>query len=274
MGFFAAKFWLMLYNVFMKRVLKTIILVLVFSIIPLIFKSLTYAQVQSTNFSGSSKESYQCFKPDGTPSEVSDVRSSGNTGYWLCVCNDGSDPAINGICNFNQDTKCEKTEKPGDPGCNAQQAVIIPPTLQQLEIWFVRILYVIWSVVGALSFFYIVVLGYRYMITRGDVTKVTEIRQKIIYYIIGLVLVFLAVPILTTVFRVLGINRQVDCYNVQMPGFQFFFTDLCTAPKSASDPCSINVGDACSNFGETAQCNDFSPPAIFQCQSGAWNRIN
>ena len=193
------------------------------------------AQVQVIPFSGNQKSSYQCFL-EGKPIEPTDVKDS--NGYFLCPCYDGSEPNSRGLCPGSascqgQDLDNDGSPSPpraGDPGCLAQQAVIKPPTLQQLEIWFVRIIYVIWSLVATFSIFYLLVLAYRYMITRGDVTKITEIRQKIIYYILGVVVVFLAIPILTTVFRLLGVNESAQCYNVNLNeiGFQFFFPELCT----------------------------------------------
>lgn len=225
-------------KIHLKNNQKFLVLALTFIMLSF-FTSVVKAQFQEEEFSGGKKSSYQCFDPNtNQPSEdlVSDVQLNG---YWLCKCNDGakSDPGRNGICG---DASADCSGLPGSNGCTAQQATIKPPKLQQLEIWFVRVLYAIWALVGSLSFIYLMVLAYRYVITRGDVTKITEIRQKIIYYFIGLAVVFLAVPILTTVFRVLGINRNVECYNVQMPAFQFFFTDLCTDPDGtiATNPCS------------------------------------
>jgi hypothetical protein len=226
--------------------IKKLVLVLFFLNVSLLgFKTTVFGQAQDFNFSGNSRESYQCF--DENNDEVEPTNTRDTTGRWLCPCRDGSIPSsLTGRCGPAGDL-CDSGEFPGDPGCFAEQAVLRPPKLQQLEIWFVRILYVIWAFIGGLSFFYLVLLGYRYMISRGDVTKITEIRQKILYYFIGFILVFLAVPILTTVFRLIGINNNVNCYNVEMPAFQFFFADLCTSPIGIDDPCTIVPGNACSS---------------------------
>lgn len=261
-----------------RRKSKYIVLVSLFLFLSF-FTSVVKAQFQETEFSGGSKDSYQCFDPNTGEASKDLVSDSQLNGYWLCKCNDGSEPGTNGVCGSGS---CSGL--PGSSGCTAQQATIIPPKLQQLEIWFVKIIYAIWALVGSLSFIYLMVLAYRYVISRGDVTKITEIRQKIVYYFVGLALVFLAVPILTTVFRVLGINSDVECYNVEMPAFQFFFTDLCTDPDGtiATNPCQamqeyaedyrnsnpgataaeagqaaankIN-GIACSTTGTSASCN-------------------
>lgn len=231
----------------MRKLCLTLIII---SIAFLYFMPVTSnAQVQDGSFSGSSKSSYQCFDSRGNQVEPTDIKDI--SGYWLCPCN--QDPQLpssqTGKCG-PVTASCDTTKgaRYGDPGCPAVRSTLKPPTLQQLEIWFVRIVYVLWGFVAAFSFFFLVALGYRYMITQGDVTKTTEIRQKIIYYIIGFILVFLAVPIITTIFRLLGVNNNVGCYNVNMPGFQFFFTDLCTDPLNkvggelASNPCAISGG--------------------------------
>lgn len=175
------------------------------------------AQLQTFDFSANNPDSYQCFDKNSTNPLPLDVQPDPDEfGNYYCLGNGG-----------------EKII-----------AQLRPPTLQQIEVWFVRILYAIWGLVASLSFLFLVKLGYEYLISRGDPTKITEVRKKIVSYIIGFALVFLAVPILTTVFRLLGVNTNAQCYNVSMPGFQFFFATLCTDPKGviaakfASDPCT------------------------------------
>lgn len=270
------------------------------------------AQFQDFEFSGNSKESYQCFDPyTGKPTTdlVSDVKRNG---YWLCKCNGeiDSDPATrpdpdprSGKCGDASDV-CggddEIRPEPGTPGCLAQQAALRPPKLHQLEVWFVRVVYVVWGLIGSLAFVYLLVLAYKYTISRGDVTKITEIRQKIIYYFIGLILVFLAVPILTTIFRVMGIDNSVKCYDVfqeETLGFQFFFSDLCTDPDGTigTNPCQAvgefyqdrissgqnfiqailggirDVGTvACANNGDRGQCPLGGGCMISTCVNNVW----
>ncbi|MCA9381583.1 hypothetical protein KC678_04925 [Candidatus Dojkabacteria bacterium] len=256
-----------------KRAIKIFVLISLV-LLPIVGKSVE-AQIQETPFSGNSKSSYQCFDENGNVTEPTDRRDS--SGWWLCPCLDDKLPANStGICPGASVSSCSGIT--GSPGCPAAKASLIPPTLQQIEFWFVRIIYVIWTLVATFSVFYLLVLGYRYMLTRGDVTKITEIRQKIIYYIIGFALVFLAIPILTTVFRLLGVNSQVDCYNVNLDeiGFQFFFTDLCTAPNFVEDPCTY-----LSNFGspQGKACNTpltytCTGNSIYRCADGAWLEVS
>lgn len=190
--------------------LKLALLLTLFVLSTVSFK--VFAQLQTGTFSGNDPTSYQC------------------------------------IANGQITTEAPTKDATGNIICNNGVAVLKPPALQQIEVWFVRILYTIWALVGSLSFLLLVKLGYEYTISRGDVTKITEIRKKIIYYIVGFALVFLAVPVLSTVFNLLGINTSVQCYNVNMPGFQFFFTTLCTDPRGitganvVSNPCNFQTG--------------------------------
>lgn len=229
-----------------------------------LFLTSTKAQFQDFDFSGNSADSYQCFDQEGTELNVSIIQDDA-TGYFFCdVDGDGNWDNLVGSSSFER------------------QAVLKPPKLQQAEIWFIKILYVVWALVAGLSFFYLVALGYQYMISRGDVTKITYIRQRIINYGVGFALVFLAVPILSTVFRLMGINQAVACYRVDMPAFQFFFADLCT------DPIGAQCGDllsrpqgitdlACPTNGETKICTDASGATRveYRCNGNIWefNRV-
>ncbi|MCA9387174.1 hypothetical protein KC669_04025 [Candidatus Dojkabacteria bacterium] len=259
-----------------KRVIKIFVLISLV-VLPIVGKTVE-AQIQDGEFSGSSKSSYQCFTENGDIVEPTDRKDS--SGRFLCACLDGSLPLNGtGICAGKSISECSGV--PGSPGCPAAKATLIPPTLQQIEFWFVRIIYVIWTLVASFSVFYLLVLGYQYMLTRGDVTKITEIRQKIIYYIIGFALVFLAIPILTTVFRVLGVNSQAECYNVNLDeiGFQFFFSELCTAPTFVDDPCDYidNFGSPVGKVCNTAlqyTCTEEGASVIYRCTDGVWTDVN
>lgn len=212
---------------FMKHISRFIILVSGFFTLGGALIVPIHAQLQVGEFSGNNIDSYNCTQADGTVKSYREAFEE--AGEDLDPENPPKAPNGRFLCP------------------DGNEAVLRPPALQQIEVWFVRIVYVIWALVASFSFFFLVALAYQWLISRGDVTKITEIRQKIIYYFIGLALVFLAVPILTTVFRLLGINRDVKCYDVAMPGFQFFFTDLCTDPRGVqTDPCDLNdiIADA------------------------------
>lgn len=201
------------------------------------FPTIAQAQIQTNPFSGNDEASYQCLDKFGNRSSATIYKDSA-TGYYLCRGLD--DDGVSGD----------------------DRAYLIPPALQQIELWFIRILYIIWALVASFSFALLVVLGYQYILRGGTSdNQLVELRKKIINYVIGFILVFLAVPILTTVFRLLGVNTDVECYNVNMPGFQFFFTSICTGNETyLRNTCesggTLPDGLACSNPGSMIFCGE------------------
>jgi hypothetical protein len=235
----------------MSRTKLTFLLLIILSLtgIPV------FAQIQDFTFSGSNPESYQCFDDGGTFIDQVPTYDS-VTGEFYCTV-----------------------------AGERVRAVLKPPQLQQLEIWFVRIVYTIWAMIASFSFLLLIYLGYQYLISQGDPTQIKAIRERIIRYIIGFALVFLAVPILITVFRLLGINDSVQCYqglsdanNVGI-GFQFFFSDLCTDPRgvAVSNPCDFGenaTGLACSTPGISVNTCFIGPIRVcYSCTQGRiWQR--
>ncbi|MFS8130706.1 MAG: pilin [Candidatus Dojkabacteria bacterium] len=197
--------------------MRKYILFAVLLISTIVISPVVRAQQQDFDFSGNSASSYQCFDTDGSVLPSTAVLPDPSGGFY-CL-----------------DSKGSRTK-----------AVLKPPTLQEFEILFVKVVYAIWAIVASFSFLMIIYLAYQYLISRGDVTQIKAIRERIIKFIIGFALVFLAVPILITFFKILGVDNRVQCYsgltgsnNVGI-GFQFFFTDLCTDPLGLkTDPCDI-----------------------------------
>lgn len=160
-------------------------------------------------------------------------------------------------------------------------AYLKPPALQQLEVWFVRIVYVVWTIVASFSFLLVFYLAYQWILSQGDVTQIKAMRERIIYYAFGVALVFLALPILTTFFRLLGVNGDVKCYDFDtLPRFQFFFPELCTDPLDliVSDPCNFTIsaeGYACSVTGQQYTCSPTGGLFIsYVCSSNrVWEKV-
>lgn len=202
-----------------------------FFILFTIFANKVFAQAQDFTFSGNDADSYQCFDSSGNVIQGATITKDQISGKFICP--DGS------------------------------AAGLKPPTLQQLEIWFVRIIYVVWGLTASFSFILLIILGYQYMISRGDVTKITQIRERIIKYIFGVAIVFLAIPILTSFFNVLGISQNVSCYNVEMPGFQFFFYNMCTDPRGVdTNPCELS--DLFNGLGATGGGDNYACSSSYQ----------
>lgn len=203
------------------------------------------AQFQENDFSGNDPSSYQCLNAGGT-----------------------LDPSLAPFRDSSGIIRCP----------SGGQAVLKPPKLQQLEVWFIRIIYAIWALVASLSFLFLVKLGFDYMISRGDVTQITAIRKRIINYAIGVALVFLSIPILTTIFNLLSINDDVNCYDeIAMPGFQFFFTNTCTASSSlvvANCGNGFATSRACTNENEVIDCPSITGAGlIWECIGSTWTVI-
>ncbi len=206
------------------------------------FTQTVSAQFSSSVLSGNDPASYVCPGEDpGLP-----VKSADDT----CSAADGKCRTLPYLDSTSGYYVCKS-----DTGI--VRATLKAPPLQQLELWFRRILYAIWAIVGSFSFVMLIYLGYQYMIRGGTSDQeLVKLRKAIINYVVGFALVFLSIPILTTFFTVLGINKNVTCYDVAMPGFQFFFSELCTDPKYilVNDPCTYYdkaEGYACPEVGET-----------------------
>ncbi len=248
-------------QMFSKKILITSLLTFLFLNFFLTFVS---AQIQTTPFSGNDASSYQCIGKNGQIEPNAKVQKDSVTNNFVC---------------YNADGSIIDRDGNGKP----DQAILKPVALEQIQIWFVRIIYVIWALVGTYSFLLLVYLGYQYMLRGGTSDEeLVKLRKRIIYYVIGFALVFLAIPILSTVFRLLNINTAVDCYNVNIPTFQFFFATLCTDPNEiiVGEPCNVEnwqsgaaVGLACPTNGEAHGCPTDSLPLIcYYCSGNIWNK--
>lgn len=248
-----------------KTFVKIFILLFVILALPV---SIVSAQIQDDNFSGNDPSSYSCYTRQG---DLVDAEPIKDESKGLFYCN------VNGVPGYQPcDSGIYETGDLCDP-----QAVLNPPTLQQLEVWFVRIVYSIWAIAATFSFLGIVYIGYQYMISRGAPEATVKVKDRLAKFIIGFALVFLAVPILTTVFRLLYVNDSVQCYqgltsNVGI-GFQFVFPELCTDPNNQvanSDPCDDPEAEGlvCNNENELS---DSCPVGegrcvVFICSDQTW----
>lgn len=252
-----------------KKILKIIITLSFLVFLP---ATTVFAQFQDTPLSGNNPDSYECFDREGRLVTDGQVKKDESRGIFYCDRNNNSvyDECSDQI--YDQGDNC-------DP-----RAQLKPPTLQQLEIWFLRIVYSIWAISATFSFLGIVYLGYQYMISRGAPEAMTKVKDRIVKFLIGLALVFLAVPILNTIFRLLAVNDSVECYagltnaanNVGI-GFQFFFPELCTDPTGSvgtSDPCSVAdaAGLVCNTEGARSNsCNVGRGVCVFyRCRNNVW----
>jgi hypothetical protein len=145
--------------------------------------------VNAQGFSGNDPNSYTC---EGT--KYPDSRPTYNARVKKIIC--GNDVNVN--------------------------ALPLPPTLRQAQVWFVSILYAMWGFAGITFTLSLMILGIQYMLSRGEPDKIKEVKKRIQRWAIGFVLVFLAYPILSTVFSFVGLNQCLTS-GIEIPGFQFFF---------------------------------------------------
>lgn len=213
---------------------------------------LVSAQVQSEDFSGNNPSSYSCYNRQGdlltkdNQGQETQPQKSIEDGVYYCNMNGvpGYQPCNSGV--FDNGSNCDAL------------AVLNPPTLQQLQVWFVRIVYAIWAVAAFISVFGIIAIGYQYMISRGAPEATVKVKDRMAKFILGFALVFLAIPILNTVFRLLAVNDAVNCYqsltnnNIGI-GFQFVFPKLCTAPNLVN---AVDKADVCNEVARMYNSGD------------------
>lgn len=154
-------------------------------------------QVSAQGFAGSNINNYYCLARGGNPAPAVTVE-------------DGDY-----VCDYDGD------------GIGEARAVPKPPSSQQLQIWFVRLLYVIWAVAGIVFTLVLIGIGFQYMTSFNNEVLLADVIKQARKWFVGLALVILAYPMLNTFFNILGL-RDSACLNaLELPGFQFFFSSAC-----------------------------------------------
>lgn len=135
-----------------------------------------------------------------------------------------------------------------------------PPQLRVLEIWFMRILAIIWALSGIVFTFLLMWLGFKYMTAFGNKYVIADVIKDFRKWVIGLALIFLSYPALVTFFRLLPLSRT-DCFDEIGPGFQFFFPTAC---QSREQQCQSYLegtpGPAELNLYELCVAGNIEPP--------------
>lgn len=135
--------------------------------------------------------------------------SASSADSYYCV--GGEDPAYNDV---TQRFEC----------ASGSAALIRPPKLRQVEVWFVTLVYAAWGLSGIVFTFSLIVIGFRYLTSQGNPEQIGKLKTRLGQWAIGFVLVFLAYPILSTVFSFIGLNPCLT-EEIELPGFQFFFEE-------------------------------------------------
>lgn len=171
--------------------------------------------VSAQNFAGSDITNYYCpGKTNESGVFVSDFEVKEVNGDYLC-----------------------DYDKNGTP---ETRAVPRPPTLRQLEYWFVKIVYLAWAAAGIIFTGILMWIGWLYMTSFRNEFLMADVIKRARSWVLGLAIVFLAYPILNTFFNVLGL-RQSECFEgINLPGFQFFFSNACRIDQLSVDQCKQN----------------------------------
>lgn len=113
-------------------------------------------------------------------------------------------------------------------------AIPKPPPLTIIQVWFVRIIAIMWGVSGVAFTGLLIWIGFKYMTSFNNEYQLGKVIEDLRKWMVGLGLVFLSYPFLVTFFRVLPLS-QTSCYDdINVPGFQFFFPEACEV-----DPCLV-----------------------------------
>lgn len=195
-------------RVIVSKILLLIVIVL--STLPILTSS-----VSAQGFTGSDEDTYtcegtytyQCSAPTASGGCPADARTYPSPTYF---------PTLEYI-------GCQQiTDLDGNGNLDIYAALPIPPRLIQAEVWFWSLVYALWTLSGLVFTVTLIFLGFLYMTSQGDPERLATIKKRISQWAIGLVLVFLAYPILATFFSFIGVNSCIS-EQVELPGFRIFF---------------------------------------------------
>lgn len=144
-----------------------------------------------------------------------------------------------GVCNDNGRYVC-KYRDVTDNDFIVRDAAPKPPQLRVIEIWFVRIVAILWAFSGIAFTGLLMWIGFKYMTAFNNEYVLGEVIKDFRKWMVGLGLIFLSYPFLTTFFRILPLSNS-QCYeDIALPGFQFFFPTVC---QSREDYCGEKYTD-------------------------------
>lgn len=124
------------------------------------------------------------------------------------------------------------------------RADLVPPTVQQVENMVVDIIYLIWGSLFIIGLVMLTYLGFQFIFGGNSPEKLGELRTKLGLWLLGLFFVVLAIPLVNFIYSLVGI-QTTKCYKFQkegsvvydltVPGFTFFFNDVCTGNFAIED---------------------------------------
>jgi len=206
----------------MSLILKSVLVVIV-----LVASSfLIISPIQAQLFSGSDISNYKCPVLQGV-----EERLTTNSLFGIVADGDPHIPiSYEGrfLCFYN------------DKGVVvSRDAIPNPSSLRVLQIWFVRIIAVVWGLSGIAFTGLAIWIGFKYMTSFGNEYQLGKVIEDFRKWMVGLAIVFLSYPFLVTFFRLLPLSNS-KCYDeISLPGFQFFFPEVCYG--SPEEDCEAEV---------------------------------
>lgn len=214
----------------MRRIILGLTIFVFFASIAQIATPVTAA---APSYSGSDPCNYQCPRLANETEDNNKLSTGGQ------LCNGKVIPGLyliqdKFVCSYVIDGRIEY-----------RNALPKPPSLQIIEVWFIRILYALWGFSGIAFTFILMTIGAQYMFSFDNAVAVAEVIKRVQKFGVGLLLVFLSYPMLNTFFRILPINQDASCLSeLEMPGFRFFFPEACVFKE-----------ESCRYEGSTFVCN-------------------
>lgn len=209
-----------------------------FIFISLLIFLLVPVAVQAQDFAGSDPNNYYCPAYTGLDVIGADdlaaiTRAARIDGFLVTeiVETEGGAAVIidntnNYICVYENDSNFE-----------VRNAAPKPPTLQIVQVWFVRLVYVIWAVSGVVFTLALMWIGFKYLTSFGNEYAQGGVIKDLRKWLVGLVLVFLSYPVLNTFYNILPLSETACFSDINVIGFQFFFPDACiTTPEDIVSP--------------------------------------
>jgi hypothetical protein len=184
---------------------------------------ISVSPVFAQGFSGSDINNYRCPIFVGLSDPIVQTGRSycaQNTSPANILCDDGTGRYV---CLY-QDSRNGQVV--------VRDAALRPPHLRVIEVWFVRIIAVLWALSGLAFTGLLMWIGFKYMTSFNNQYVLGEVIKDFRKWLIGLALIFLSYPVLVTFFRLLPLSNS-QCYqDIDLPGFQFFFPTVCQTRES------------------------------------------
>lgn len=110
----------------------------------------------------------------------------------------------------------------------------MPPHLADLQGTVINAIDIVYSIGGFIFLALMFVIGFQWMISRDEEKKITELKDQLKRWFIGIILFFLSATFVKTIYDGLGV---VDCNRCPVtPGFNLVKNQPCLSPKPLTCP--------------------------------------